>query len=70
MDLRGGNITVAELLKNPRAKAILFQEFPMLKNHPMAHLAHRITVNRAIALAGQALPAQRREEILRKLSEV
>lgn len=67
MDLRNGNITIAEILAYPPAKAILMREFPAMMNHPMLHMAGRFTLNTAISMAGDALPMQKRKEILEKL---
>lgn len=67
MNLRDGNITIAELLNYPPAKALLMQEFPAMMHHPMLHMAGRFTLNRAISMAGDALPMTKRKEILAKL---
>lgn len=67
MDLRNGNITIGELLSCPPAKAMLMKEFPAMMNHPMLHMAGRFTLNAAISMAGDALPMQKRKEIIEKL---
>ncbi|MEG0854782.1 MAG: hypothetical protein RSF82_12975 [Angelakisella sp.] len=67
MDLKNGNITIAELLAYPPAKELLMKEFPGMLHHPMMHMAGRITLNTAIRLAGDALPMQKRKEIIAKL---
>ena len=36
MELRGGNITLGEIAKNPQARALVNREFPGMLNHPLA----------------------------------
>lgn len=67
MDLRNGMITIAEVLAYPPAKALFMREFPAMANHPMLHRAGKITLNTAIALAGDALPPARRRALLETL---
>lgn len=70
MDLRDGKITIAEILAYPPAKALLVREFPRLANHPMLHRAGKITLNTAIALAGDALPEAQRRQIIARLQGI
>lgn len=67
MNLKNGNITIGELLAYPPARKLLEREFPQMVHHPMAHMAGRITLNRGIAMMGEALPAAKRREIWSKL---
>ncbi|MEG2073495.1 MAG: hypothetical protein RRY54_01885 [Angelakisella sp.] len=70
MNLKNGTITIGEILNYSPARALLAKEFPKLMHHPMLHMAGRITLNKAIAMAGDALPAAKRRELLAKLEEL
>ena len=50
MDLKNLNITVNELLKNPKAKRYLAGEFPSLINSPIIRLYKNITLNEVMGL--------------------
>lgn len=65
--MRDGQITIGEILDYPPAKALLFKEYPAMANHPMLHRAGKINLNTAIALAGDALPPQKRATLLEVL---
>ena len=67
MELKKGTITIGELLDYPPAKAILAREFPLMVHHPLAGRARGMTLNTAIRLAGEALPARKREAVLAQL---
>lgn len=70
MNLQNGQITIAQLLEYPPAQELLAREFPQLARHPMLHRAGRITLNTAIVLAGDALPAQRRHKLIAQLESL
>ncbi|MEG1874592.1 MAG: hypothetical protein RR022_02700 [Angelakisella sp.] len=70
MNLKDGMITIGEILAYPPARELLLREFPALARHPMLHMAGRITLNTAIAMAGDALSAAKKREILDKLRAV
>ena len=49
MNIRGGNITVGEIMRNPRGRAIIQREFPNLINTPMFRLAQNMPLNKVAA---------------------
>lgn len=53
MDLKGGNITIGQLARDPRAVELLDRFDPRLIHHPMAGLIRGWTVNQAVAFARQ-----------------
>ena len=44
MDLRQNQITVGELLQNPRARAVFQRRFGKWMKHPMVQAAHSLTL--------------------------
>ncbi len=65
MELRGGNITLGELARDPRARALVDREFPGMLNHPMAGMFMGLTLNQAVRKAGGRVP----QKTLRRLVE-
>ena len=70
MDLRNGDITIAELLKYKPAKDYLLSIYPTLMRHPMLHKAHKLRLNTALMFVGDAITNEEREKILSKLREL
>lgn len=70
MDLRNGNITVAEVLSYPPARNFLASKYPALVHHPMLRMAGRFTLNQALAYAGDALRPNERQMLIEKLSSL
>lgn len=46
MNIRGGNITIAEIMQNPGGRAIIKREFPRLIGTPMFRMAQNMTLSR------------------------
>ena len=55
MNIRGGNITVGEIMRNPKGMAIIKREFPHLINTPMFKLAQNMPLNKVIAHWGHQI---------------
>ena len=81
MNLRNYEITVGEVLQNPRAKALLTRELPMVMRHPMLPVARAIPLKdiinaRAIPLkdiinnAGRYISPQKMQSILSELEKI
>ena len=60
MDLRQNQITVGELLQNPRARAVFQRRFGKWMKHPMVQAAHSLTLK----------SLQRQKLILTHVSEI
>ena len=65
MDLRNGRITLGELAKDPRARALVDREFPGILNHPMAGLFMGLTLDQAMGKLAGRLP----RETIRRLRQ-
>ena len=51
MDLRDGKITIGELERSPAVSLLLDRFVPRYRNHPLAPLIRRMSLNQAVALA-------------------
>lgn len=70
MNLKNGQITVGELLSNPRARAVIQREFPNMLNSPMVGLAKNMTLNNVLNYARDIIPQQRINAILNEFSRI
>ena len=70
LNLKNYQITVGELLSNPRARTILQREFPNLLNSPMIGFAKNMTLNNVLNYARDIIPQQRINAILNELSRI
>ncbi len=70
MNLRNGNITVAEILSHKPAREYLMSVYPMLTRHPMLHKAHRLSLNTVLRYVGDALSVADRKKLIEKLAEL
>lgn len=70
MDLRNHQITVGEILSDPRAKAVLQQEVPAMAgmlNGPLARQAWNMPLGTALGFAGRYVPRDKLQHVLRRL---
>lgn len=59
LDLQNGNITIGQILRMPKAKAILVRELPELMNSPLVSLAGNMSLNQVLSLSkGRVAPAK------------
>ena len=56
MDLHGMNITLQELLSDPRSNAVFQRRFGKLLRHPMASMANCLTLKQLCQMATGRLP--------------
>ena len=70
MDLRNQNITVGELLYNPRSRAVFQRRFGKLMQHPMVGAAHSLTLKQLAEMAAVYLPRKTIQETLRELQQL
>ena len=67
MDLNRNQITLGELLENPKARAVLQRRFPMVMKHPLMGAARTITLEQILSLAREYVPQKKLDEILEEL---
>lgn len=67
MDLRGNQITVGELLANPRARQVLQQHFPQAFRLPVLTKSGTMTLATAIKLGAAYVPRKAIQEALEEL---
>ena len=64
MELRGNHITVAELLADPRSRAVFQRRFGRWMKHPMVRAAQSLTLAQ---MAAVYLPQKTIEDTLKEL---
>ena len=70
MDLRNQTITVAELLDNPRSRAVFQRRFGKLMQHPMVGAARTLTLAPLAEMASVYLPKKTIQDTLRELQQL
>lgn len=70
MNLYNGNIRVAQILKEPKAKAILAEEFPDLAASPLMAMASNMTLSQVLGLAKGLVDSIKVDRLLRRLKEL
>lgn len=68
MDLRNHQITVGELLDNPRARQLLQKELPGIFNSPLLALAKGMRLQQVIPLAKDRLAPEQLQRLLQELA--
>jgi len=70
MDLRQNQITVGELLQNPRARAVFQRRFGKWMKHPMVQAVHSLTLAQLSEMAAVYLPKKTIEETIQELKGI
>lgn len=70
MNLRNNEITVGEVLSNPRARQLLQREIPMIMNHPMMPMANAIPLKDVITYTKGYVPKMKLNSILNQLEKL
>jgi len=70
LDLRNQTITVAELLDNPRSRAVFQRRFGKLMQHPMVGAARTLTLAQLAEMASVYLPKKTIQDTLRELQQL
>lgn len=70
MNLRNYEITVGEILQNPKARALLTRELPVVMRHPMLPVARAIPLKDIINNAGRYISPQKMQSILNELEKI
>lgn len=70
MDLRNKQITVGELLDNPRSKAVFQRRFGRFMKHPMVSAARTLSLDQLEEMAAIYLPRKTIDDTLRELEQL
>ncbi len=70
MDLMEGRITAAQLLNNPKSRAVLEKRFGKWLKHPMVKAAGTLTLNQVIELAKVYIPQKDINDALKELKQL
>mgnify|MGYP006934276576 CR=1 FL=1 len=67
MDLKNNQITVGELLDNPKSRAVFQRRFGRWMKHPMVQAAQSLTLAQLAEMAAVYLPKKTIEDTIREL---
>ena len=70
MDLRGKQISVGELLHDPRSKAVFQRRFGKFMKHPMVGAARSLSLAQLQEMAAVYVPQKTIQETLRELEQL
>ena len=70
MDLRSRQITVGELLDNPRSRAVFQRRFGKFMKHPMVGAARSLALSQLAEMAAVYLPQKTIQDTLRELEQL
>lgn len=70
MDLRNKTITVAQLLDNPRSRAVFQKRFGKWLKHPMVGAARSLTLRQLEEMAAVYLPQKTIQETIQELERL
>ena len=70
MELKNYQITVAELLNNPKSRAVLQKRFGKWMKSPLVQAAGTLTLSQVIELTRAYVPKKDVEEALQELKKV
>lgn len=70
MNLKNNNITVGELLSNPKSKAILTQEFPEYVNHPLVNFVSYMPLKKVLDYSKGKVSQDKIIKTLEKLKKI
>ncbi len=70
MNLQSNQITVRELLENPRSKAVFERRFGKWLKHPLVGAAHSLTLAQLMDLAKVYLPQKVIRDTLEELKSL
>ena len=70
MDLKNHQITVGELLKNPKAKQVLTRRFPNLAGSPAIAMAGGWTIAQVLQFAKGKVPDREIQAALSELKQI
>ena len=69
MDLKHNQITVGQLLADPRSRSVLQKKLPAVLKHPLTGAANTVTLEQLLAFAGAYLPQKTIDEVMEALQK-
>lgn len=70
MDLRNNQITVGELLANPKARKVLERRFPHVMGRPIVAASKNMPLHKVLRLAAAYVPQKVLQETLQELKKL
>ncbi|MCI9195431.1 MAG: hypothetical protein HFF14_07675 [Angelakisella sp.] len=70
MDLRNGAISLGEIVRDPKARALVDREFPGILNHPFARRFLGMSLSKALGMARGRVPEDSIQRLLAELREL
>lgn len=70
MNLKNNQITVEELLSNPKVKAVFQREIPYIVNHPKISLANNLKLCDVLIFAKEYLPQYKIDSMLKEIQSI
>lgn len=70
MDLRNNQITIGELLANPKSRQVLARRFPHVIHRPIVAFSGAMTLEKAIRLGAAYVPSRAIQETLGELKRL
>jgi len=70
MDLKNNQITVREILENPKAKEIIRRNYPDVLNNPMLGMFQNTTLESLLKYASGIIPQNKINQILLELEKI
>lgn len=70
LNLMNNRITVGQILSNPKAKKLAFQNIPALRNPGTRRMVWNMQLWQVIRMARKRIPEHKIQELLHKLREI
>ncbi len=70
MDLKRNQITLGELLDDPRSLAVLQRRFPAALRHPLSGAGRTVTLEQLLSVVSAWLPRRKLDEALEELRRI
>ena len=70
MDLKGKQLTVGELLDDPRSRGVFQRRFGKWMKHPMVNASRTLTLEQLVQMAGVWLPQKTIRETMEELRKL
>ena len=70
MDLKNYEITIGEVLQNPKARALMEKELPQFMNHPLLPFLKNTTLREAVNHSPGRVPPEKVKELLLRLKRL
>lgn len=70
MDLKNNEVTIGEIISNPKARALLKREFPEVMNPIMLQLARNMSLGYVLNLAKGRYSQEKIDQVLSELQTI